>query len=125
MTEFKSEDKDHDYINLLFDDAKEVEFFKHEHPTLKMEVLSGKRQERLIAMATEHKEVGMKMYMYCTNSVQNIQVAETPEQRIMQALGMLEPKRIGITICKNCLAHAIALSEEHLGILKDIQESLK
>lgn len=125
MNEFKSEDKDHEYINLLFDNAKEIEFFKHEHPKLKMEVISGKRQERLTAMVAEHKEVGMKMYMYCSNSVQNIQVAETSEERIMQALGMSEPKRIGVTVCKNCLAHAIALSEEHLGILKDIQESLK
>lgn len=126
MTKFDADEKEHSRSNFMFDDHQAIAELRRVYPDIDFNVIRDKDEARLKNMVEELTKSTQTVVVYQNNAVSFVMMDRSELEQYMKMAGLpVEGKKVGVTICKQCLDRAINLTEENLSILKDIRDHLK
>lgn len=123
MSDFHKEDT-HKALALLFDSCKIEQVYKEGKHKLPWFVIKDKEENRVYSMMISEEEMRNQTSMHHASSLGCIAIAPNAETEVAMRLGLVHVQPQGVAICPQCLAKAISAAEEHLIVLKDIQEMI-
>lgn len=123
MSEFHKEEN-HNAVALLFDSCKIEEKFKS-RSDLRYVIVNGKEENRLAGMLSSAGHLASSFSEHQKSAIACVAIAKNDDEAIAMTLGFMKVTPQGLAVCSGCLAKAIAVGEENLAVLKDIQEATK
>lgn len=123
MNDFHKEDK-HRAVALLFDSCKIEQAYREGKHKLPWFVIKDKEENRIYSMMLSEEEMRNETSIHHASSLGCISLAPNAETELAMRMGLVHVQPQGVAICPQCLAKAISAAEEHLIVLKDIQEMI-
>ena len=124
MTNKFHTEEEHNAVAILFDSCKIERLFK-ERSGLRHVVVKDKEENRLSGMLSSAGNLAASFSEHQRSAIACVAIARSEEEYVAMSLGAMQITPQGIAICAGCLAQAIAVCEENLAVLKDIQEATK